>query len=130
MPILPYGIYNPLLQGGAGAFVIRKFKLASGEDEVQELIVRAMKDIGLRPEDVLGGISTSSVEERGRGSCLPGHFPRVHTIRGRTCRRFAKSEKGVDRVFLLGGRINEVRKGAWEVAVLPQKFVVGKRFVA
>lgn len=50
----PYSIYNPFYRvERVLEMVIRKFKLAS-RGETRELIIKAMKDIGLRPEDLLG----------------------------------------------------------------------------
>ncbi|MBS7653660.1 ABC transporter ATP-binding protein [Candidatus Bathyarchaeota archaeon] len=51
----PYSIYNPFYKiDRVLEIIIKKFKLASGRDETRDLIVKAMEDIGLRPEDLLG----------------------------------------------------------------------------
>jgi len=51
----PYGIYNPFHRvERVLEIVIKKFKLASNKAEMQEKIVNTMKEIGLRPEELLG----------------------------------------------------------------------------
>lgn len=51
----PYSIYNPFYKiDRVLEIIIKKFKLATGRDETRDLIVKAMEDIGLRPEDLLG----------------------------------------------------------------------------
>jgi len=51
----PYSAYNPLYRvERILRIVIKKFKLASSKSDTHEMMIRAMKDIGLRPEDILG----------------------------------------------------------------------------
>lgn len=51
----PYSIYNPFYKiDRVLEIIIKKFKLASSREETHDLIVKAMEDIGLRPEDLLG----------------------------------------------------------------------------
>jgi len=51
----PYSIYNPYYRvDRVLEIVIKKFKLASNEEEKRKIILRAMEDVGLRPEDLLG----------------------------------------------------------------------------
>lgn len=51
----PYSAYNPFYRiERVLEIIIRKFKLASSEVEKKELILKAMRDIGLRPEDLIG----------------------------------------------------------------------------
>ncbi|MEM2314590.1 MAG: ABC transporter ATP-binding protein [Candidatus Bathyarchaeia archaeon] len=51
----PYSIYNPFYRVDRVLEVtIKKFKLASNRKEARDLIIKAMEDIGLRPEDLLG----------------------------------------------------------------------------
>jgi len=51
----PYSIYNPFYRvDRVLELVVKKFKLASSKEEANKLIIRAMEDIGLRPEDLLG----------------------------------------------------------------------------
>jgi peptide/nickel transport system ATP-binding protein len=51
----PYSIYNPFYRiDRVLELVIKKFKLAASREEARELMVKAMNDIGLRPEDLLG----------------------------------------------------------------------------
>jgi len=51
----PYSIYNPFYRVDRVLEVtIKKFKLASSREEARGLIIKAMEDIGLRPEDLLG----------------------------------------------------------------------------
>jgi len=51
----PYSAYNPFYRvEHALKMVVKKFKLASSKSEMQEKIVSAMKEIGLRPEELLG----------------------------------------------------------------------------
>jgi oligopeptide/dipeptide ABC transporter ATP-binding protein len=51
----PYAIYNPFYRVERALKVaLKKLKIASDEGEIQELIVSAMKDLGLRPEDIMG----------------------------------------------------------------------------
>ena len=51
----PYGIYNPFYRiDRVLGLVIKKFNLASSKSEARDLMIKAMKDLGLRPEDLLG----------------------------------------------------------------------------
>lgn len=51
----PYSVYNPFYRVERILEVaVRKFKLASSKAEERELILKAMRDMGLRPEDLLG----------------------------------------------------------------------------
>ncbi|MEM2029009.1 MAG: ATP-binding cassette domain-containing protein [Candidatus Bathyarchaeia archaeon] len=51
----PYSIYNPFYRVDRVLEVtIKKFKLASSKKEMRDLMIKAMEDIGLRPEDLLG----------------------------------------------------------------------------
>ncbi len=51
----PYGIYNPYYKiNRVFDLTIKKFKLAKGKAEKQELIEEALKAVNLRPPDVLG----------------------------------------------------------------------------
>ncbi|MEM3478766.1 MAG: ABC transporter ATP-binding protein [Candidatus Bathyarchaeia archaeon] len=51
----PYSIYNPYYRVDRVLEVaIKKFKLASSKEEARSLMIKAMEDIGLRPEDLLG----------------------------------------------------------------------------
>jgi peptide/nickel transport system ATP-binding protein len=51
----PYSTYNPFYRVERVLEVaIKKFKLASNRTERQEMILKAMKEMGLRPEDILG----------------------------------------------------------------------------
>jgi len=51
----PYSIYNPFYRiDRVLKMTIRKFKLASSEQEAEKMIVEAMREVGLRPEDLLG----------------------------------------------------------------------------
>lgn len=51
----PYSVYNPFYRvERVLEKVIKKFKLASSKAEMREIITKTMKDIGLRPEDLLG----------------------------------------------------------------------------
>jgi peptide/nickel transport system ATP-binding protein len=51
----PYSIYNPFYRVDRVLDVtIKKFRIASNKEEAHELIIKAMEDIGLRPEDLLG----------------------------------------------------------------------------
>jgi peptide/nickel transport system ATP-binding protein len=51
----PYSVYNPYYRiDRVLDIIIEKFKLASNEEEKRKIILRAMEDIGLRPEDLLG----------------------------------------------------------------------------
>jgi len=51
----PYGIYNPFYRiNRVFDVVIRRFNLASGRKEKQELIEEALRAVNLRPPDVLG----------------------------------------------------------------------------
>jgi peptide/nickel transport system ATP-binding protein len=51
----PYSIYNPFYKiDRVLEVIIKKFRLASSREEARKLIVNAMEDIGLRPEDLLG----------------------------------------------------------------------------
>ncbi|MEM2027740.1 MAG: ABC transporter ATP-binding protein [Candidatus Bathyarchaeia archaeon] len=51
----PYSIYNPYYRVDRVLEVaIKKFKLASSREEARSLMIKAMEDIGLRPEDLLG----------------------------------------------------------------------------
>lgn len=51
----PYSIYNPFYRiDRILELVIKKFNLASSKREAKDLIIKAMKDLGLRPEDLLG----------------------------------------------------------------------------
>lgn len=51
----PYGIFNPFYRiNRVFDVVIRRFKLASGRQQKQELIEEALRAVNLRPGDVLG----------------------------------------------------------------------------
>jgi len=51
----PYSIYNPFYRiDRVLEIVIKKFKLASSKEEARKLMVEVMREIGLRPEDLLG----------------------------------------------------------------------------
>jgi peptide/nickel transport system ATP-binding protein len=51
----PYSVYNPSYRVERALKVaVKKFKLASNNAEAQEVILKAMEDIGLRPEDIIG----------------------------------------------------------------------------
>src|SRR5690606_18945317 len=51
----PYGIYNPFYRiNRVFDVVIRRFNLATGRKEKQELIEEALRAVNLRPPDVLG----------------------------------------------------------------------------
>jgi peptide/nickel transport system ATP-binding protein len=51
----PYGIYNPFYRvERVLELAVKKFKLASNKEDTRKLILKAMEDIGLRPEDILG----------------------------------------------------------------------------
>lgn len=51
----PYSTYNPSYRvERVLEIIIKKFNLVSSEAEKRETILKAMKDIGLRPEDLLG----------------------------------------------------------------------------
>jgi len=51
----PYGIYNPVYRiDRVLGLVIKKFNLASSKSEARDLMIKAMKELGLRPEDLLG----------------------------------------------------------------------------
>lgn len=51
----PYGIFNPFYRiNRVFDVVIRRFKLASGKHQKQELIEEALRAVNLRPNDVLG----------------------------------------------------------------------------
>jgi len=51
----PYSVYNPFYRIERELEkVIKKFKLASSKAEKREIMLKALKDIGLRPEDLLG----------------------------------------------------------------------------
>jgi len=51
----PYSIYNPFYKiDRVLEVIVKKFKLASSREEAKKLIIGAMEDIGLRPEDLLG----------------------------------------------------------------------------
>jgi len=51
----PYSIYNPFYRiDRVLELVIKKFNLASSQEEARDLMIKAMKDLGLRPEDLLG----------------------------------------------------------------------------
>lgn len=51
----PYSVYNPFYRvDRVLEIAIKKFRLASSKEEARSLIIRAMEDIGLRPEDLLG----------------------------------------------------------------------------
>jgi ABC-type oligopeptide transport system ATPase subunit len=51
----PYGIFNPFYRiNRVFDVVIKRFKLASGKGEKQELIEDALRAVNLRPPDVLG----------------------------------------------------------------------------
>jgi len=51
----PYGIYNPFYRVERMLeLTVKKFKIAPDKKSAHELIITAMKDIGLRPEDIMG----------------------------------------------------------------------------
>ncbi|RLE86347.1 MAG: ABC transporter ATP-binding protein [Thermoprotei archaeon] len=51
----PYSAYNPFYRVERILYLaIKKFKLASSKEEAEEMIIKAMKALGLRPEDLLG----------------------------------------------------------------------------
>lgn len=51
----PYGTYNPFYRvERVLELTARKFKIAPNKESARELIIAAMKDIGLRPEDIMG----------------------------------------------------------------------------
>ena len=51
----PYSIYNPFYKiDRVFKIAIKKFKLASSNEQAQELIEESMRAIGLRPRDLLG----------------------------------------------------------------------------
>ncbi len=51
----PYSVYNPFYRvERVLEMVIKKFRLASSKAEMREIISKTMKDMGLRPEDLLG----------------------------------------------------------------------------
>ncbi len=51
----PYSIYNPFYRiDRVLKMTIKKFRLASNEREAERMIVEAMREVGLRPEDLLG----------------------------------------------------------------------------
>ena len=51
----PYGIFNPFYKiNRVFDMIIRRFKLASGKKEKQELIEDALRAVSLRPHDILG----------------------------------------------------------------------------
>ncbi|MGB9760478.1 MAG: ABC transporter ATP-binding protein [Thermoproteota archaeon] len=51
----PYGIYNPFYRvNRVLELVVKKFKLATDKENSHKLILKAMEDVGLRPEDILG----------------------------------------------------------------------------
>jgi len=51
----PYGIYNPFYRvERVLELAVKKFKLASNKEDARKLILKAMEDVGLRPEDILG----------------------------------------------------------------------------
>lgn len=51
----PYSIYNPFYRvERVLSLVLKKLKIAKDKKEINHMIVSAMKDMGLRPEDILG----------------------------------------------------------------------------
>ncbi len=51
----PYGTYNPFYRvERVLELTARKFRIALDKESARELIIAAMKDIGLRPEDIMG----------------------------------------------------------------------------
>lgn len=51
----PYSIYNPVYKiDRVLKITVKKFKLARSNEEANALIIKALEEIGLRPEDVLG----------------------------------------------------------------------------
>ncbi len=51
----PYSVYNPVYRIDRILKVTaKKFKLAKTKEEMRSLITKALEDVGLRPEDVLG----------------------------------------------------------------------------
>jgi len=51
----PYGIYNPFYRVDRVLFkAVKKFGLASSENEAHSMVIDSMRALGLRPEDLLG----------------------------------------------------------------------------
>jgi len=51
----PYGIYNPFYRVDRVLFkAVKKFGLASSNDEAHNIVIESMRAMGLRPEDLLG----------------------------------------------------------------------------
>jgi len=51
----PYSIYNPFYRVERVLYkAIKKLNLASSNEEAYDMVIKSMKDMGLRPEDLLG----------------------------------------------------------------------------